>query len=57
MQAAAGSVDVGARAVEEPVTVEPVKRGEPVPVFADVDVEDVGPGQPGGDGDVALGVA
>jgi hypothetical protein len=56
VQAAAGGADVGARAVEEPLTVEPVERGEPAALLVDVDIQHIGARCPGGDGHVAAGV-
>src|SRR6266542_2921479 len=57
MQAAAGSSDVGARAVEEPLTAKPVERREVVAVLVHVDVEDVRARSSGGDGHIAVRVA
>src|SRR5207247_8091818 len=58
MQPAAGGGHVGAGTVEQPGAGEPVEGGEPVPGLAVlVDVEDVGPGSTGSDGQVPVGVA
>ena len=54
VQPAAGGGDERGRAVDQPGALEPVERGEPVPGRAVlVDVEHVGPGVAGGDGQVA----
>ena len=58
VQAAAGGAHVGGRAVEQPGPAEPAEGGVAVPGGAVlVDVQDVGPGGAGGDGQVPVGVA
>ena len=56
VQAAAGGADVGGGAVEQPGGAQPGQGGEPVPGRAAVvDVQDVGAGGAGGDGEVRSG--
>ena len=58
MQAAAGGAHRAGGAVEQACGIEPGKGGEPVSGFAPVvDVQDVGAGGAGGDGEVQLGPA
>jgi hypothetical protein len=57
VQSPARGADVGTGPVQEPFAVEFVECGVSVAVGVNVDVEDIGPGQPGGDGDIAFGVA
>jgi hypothetical protein len=57
VQAAARGTDIRAGAVRQALAAEPAECGETSAIWMDVDVEDVGPGQPGGDRDVLLRVA
>src|SRR5690349_18266153 len=58
MHAPAGSADVGGGAVQQPGVAEPDECGEPVAGrVVLVDVQDVGAGGAGGDGQVGSGVA
>ena len=58
VQAAAGGADVGGGAVQQPGVAEPAEAPEPVAGRAVlVDVQDVGAGGAGGDGQVPAGVA
>ena len=55
VQPAAGRADVGGRAGQQPGASEPLEGGEPVSVRAVlVDVQDVGAGGAGGDGQVPV---
>jgi hypothetical protein len=57
VQPAARGADIRAGAVQQALAAEPAECGETSAVWVDVDIEDVGPGQPGGDRDVLLRVA